>query len=143
MAVDTARAVADARVRSLVERLGSADAGSEQAALGPIGDEAAAALADAQRSLADRRIVDSKVSALRDAMVKALEFRRFQMSPQRRQMGSTPLERVNLELAMQLDRWDLPPGTAGRPVVLRSVAPALSALHRAVDVESAAGALPR
>jgi hypothetical protein len=89
-------------------------------------------LVEAEQELAERRILDSKVSALRDEMRAALEFRRFQLTPQRTQMGDTPLRKVDGAIEAQLDRWGLAPVEVDA-VALRSVGREIGRLHRFTD----------
>lgn len=138
MALDAARADGDRRVRDLLEDAAPGDATDGLLApLGAIGTEAAGGLRRHERALADRRILDSKVSDLRDAMVEALEFRRFQLSPTRDRMGNTPLQRVETAIDEQLDRWGLAPSEIERPR-LASVTTELAKLRRYADVETGA-----
>ena len=137
MALDGARADADREVRDVLASVTSSDADdpSTLAPLEAIGTEVATGLRRHERALADRRILDSKVSDLRDAMVDALEFRRFQLSPTRDRIGNTPLERVESSIDDQLARWDLSPSEVDAPT-LRSLAPALAELRRYADVDT-------
>ena len=139
MALDAARADADRQVRELLGQSAPGDV-NDTAALGPleaIGTEVAAGLRRHERALADRRILDAKVSDLRDAMVAALEFRRFQLSPTRNRMGDTPLQQVEGTIDEQLGRWGLGPTTVDEPE-LRSVGAALERLRRFADVPTGA-----
>ena len=135
MAVDDARAAADRRVLALLAAAGDDTDEAELAALDPIGDEAAETLESIERGLRDRRIVDRKVSALRDQMVEALEFRRFQMSPQRGRLGNSPLIAVEVALASQLDRWDLDRASV-EPPPLDALADQVERLGRFADEET-------
>lgn len=139
MALDAARAEADRQVRTLLEEVAPND--NEEVSLlpplGAIGSEVAGGLRRHERALADGRILDSKVSVLRDAMVEALEFRRFQLSPTRNRIGDTPLQRVELTIDDQLDRWGLAPSQIDEPT-LASISPALAKLRRYADVQTGA-----
>ena len=136
MALDAARADADGRVRAMAGHVaGDGDGDAALSALSAIGTEVAGGLRRHERSLADRRIVDSKVSDVRDLMVEALEFRRFQLSPTRNRIGDTPLQLAEAGLTTQLDRWDMAPSRVDAPE-LRSLTPALARLGRYADVET-------
>lgn len=135
MALDAARADADRQVRELLGDAASVDDQVTLVPLGAIGTEVAGGLRRHERTLADRRIFDSKVSDLRDAMVEALEFRRFQLSPTRNRIGDTPLQKVEVDISTQLDRWGLAPVRVAEPE-LASLAPALAQLRRYTDVET-------
>lgn len=132
IAADLARADADRQVLDTLEEVEGDDEHAATGPLGTIGDEVTRTLATAERSLADRRILDSKVSDLRDQMVEALRFRRFQLTPQRAQMGDTPLRKVDLAIDTQLDRWGLEPIEVDAPE-LRSLAGVLDGLRRFTD----------
>lgn len=131
IALDRSRASADVAVLQAIEDSGAGDDAAEER-LAIIGDEAVASLARAERSLASRRILDSKVSSLRDQMIEALEFRRFQTTPQRRQMGSTPLQQVDFAIDVQLSRWGLRPTSPPQPTI-RSLRGVLDELGRFTD----------
>jgi hypothetical protein len=133
LAVDAARARADGDVTEAMARVGDPNDDAATDALTIIGDDAARRLLAAERALDDRAIFDSKVSTVRDAMVEAVRFRRFQMTPQRRQIGDTPIAKAEAELGVQLDRWGLDRSEAAVPT-LRSVAVALTRLRRFADV---------
>jgi hypothetical protein len=134
MAVDEARRRADGAVITALDEVGDADDhAAAQQALGRIGDEAAARLQRDEVDLRGRWIPDGKVDHLRDAMAEALRFRRFQLGPSRRLLGDTPLQKVEGELARQLDRFGLGRTTVDPPT-LRSEADALRGLRRYVDV---------
>lgn len=136
MAIDAARRDADTAVVRAVADVGDpADRTSVQDALGPIGDEAAAGLQGKEDELRGRWIPDGKVDRLRDEMVAALQFRRFQLGPTRKLLGDTPLQKVEIELRAQLDRFDLG-RTRVRPPRLRSAAVALAGLARFTDVDT-------
>lgn len=135
--LDSARADADRKVRQLVGDVEGDDDDALTAPLAAIGTEVAGRLQRHERALADRRIFDAKVSDLRDAMVQALEFRRFQLSPSRDRIGNTPLQRVEAGIATQLDRWGLSPSRA-EPPELASLPAALAALRRYAPVETRA-----
>ena len=138
MALDAARSDADRQVRQQhADATSGADDEALLAPLGAIGTEVASGLRRYERALADRRILDSKVSDLRDAMVEALEFRRFQLSPTRDRIGDTPLRRVEAGISGQLDRWGLAPSRAEQPE-LDALGPALATLRRYADVETGA-----
>lgn len=136
MALDAARVQADGRVRALLEEV-TTDAADDQVLvpLEAIGTEVASGLGRHERSLADRRIVDSKVSDLRDAMVAALEFRRFQLTPTRNRIGDTPLQLVEADLDAQLDRWNLASSRVDEPR-LRSLDRVIERLRTYADVET-------
>ncbi len=130
--VDAARVEADRRVLDRLDEVAEAD---DDAVAGPfavIGDEAVRRIVNQERSLRDRPILDSKVSALRDQMLKAMEFRRFQLTPQRGQMGDTPLREVELELRIQLDRWGLDPLEV-EATTIAALGPQLARLGRFAD----------
>lgn len=136
MAIDAARRDADTAVVRAAEVGDPADRTSVQDALGPIGDEAAAGLQRKEDELRGRWIPDSKVDQLRDEMVAALQFRRFQLGPTRKLLGDTPLQKVEVELADQLGRFGLG-RTRVRPPTLRSAAAALAVLARFTDLDTA------
>ncbi|MDQ3107140.1 MAG: hypothetical protein M3Q68_04975 [Actinomycetota bacterium] len=132
MNIDAARAEADRRVLDRLDEVADAD---DDAIAGPfaiIGDEAVRKIVSQERSLRDRPILDSKVSALRDQMLEALEFRRFQLTPQRGRMGDTPLQEVELGLRMQLDRWGLDPLEVEATTIV-ALGPQLARLDRFAD----------
>ena len=140
MALDAARAAADRQVRELAGGRPGPSSSDDDAVVAPlqaVGSEVVRGLRGHERSLADRRIVDSKVSDLRDAMVEALEFRRFQLTPTRNRIGDTPLQQVEQTIDDQLDRWGLAPSTIDPPE-LASLEPALARLRRFADVETGA-----
>jgi hypothetical protein len=103
MALAAARQRADTSIHAVTRR----DPDAARRPLGAVGDVESASYLRFERSLDERRVLDPKVSALRDEMVKALRFRRFQMTPERVRIGDTPLLRVDGELAHQLGRWNL------------------------------------
>jgi hypothetical protein len=133
MALDGAREAAD---RALYEKLDAVGNPSDDPAtrdgIDAIGRETSARLAPLEERLRGLRIADDRISALRDLMLEALRFRRFQLAADRRLLGDTPLRRVEAELDVQLDRFGLDRSTPPTPV-LRSVEPALAALGRFAD----------
>ena len=138
MALDAARADGDGQVRDAFAAVapGGGDDGLLEP-LGAIGAEVSNGLRRHERALADRRIIDAKVSDLRDSMVAALEFRRFQLSPTRNRIGDTPLQQVEAEISTQLDRWGLDRAQVAEPR-LASLSPALTRIRRFADVETGA-----
>ena len=134
MALDRARADADRQVRDVLEEVSSGD-DEVGVHLDAIGNEAASGLRLHERDLAERWIFDSKVSDLRDAMVEALEFRRFQLTPDRNRMGDTPLQLVETTIDVQLARWDLSPSRVPSPE-LHSLPRALQRLRSFADVKT-------
>jgi hypothetical protein len=111
MALDAARQRADRAVRAATQR----DPDAARPPLESVGDVEAVRLQAFERSLGRQHILDPKVSALRDEMVEALRFRRFQMTPERNRIGNTPLLRVDAGLDDQLGRWGLHGATAPAP----------------------------
>jgi hypothetical protein len=133
MALDEARRAADGAVITTLDEVGDPDDHTAaQAALGRIGTEVAERLEDQEDDLRGRRIPDGKVDHLRDAMAEALRFRRFQLGPSRKLLGDTPLQKVEIELARQLDRFGMG-RTKVAPPTLRSERQALAGLRRYVD----------
>jgi hypothetical protein len=137
MAIDDARVRADQRIRSELERVAEAQDPAGRGPISAIGTEEATRLMRLEEALDDRSIFDSKVSALRDSMIEALRFRRFQMSPDRLLLGSTPLQSVERDLDAQLDRWGLEPASVGRQQI-RALAPGLAELRRFADIDTGA-----
>lgn len=130
MALDRARAQADRAVYEKLDAVGNPDDDpAAREGIRAIGQEAAERLAPLEQRLRGQRIADGRISALRDLMLEALRFRRFQLSADRRLLGDTPLRRVEAELDVQLDRFGLERSTPPLPV-LRSVEPSLTALSR-------------
>jgi hypothetical protein len=140
MAVDDARATADGQLRGRLEAATGGEAESDVALRIPleaVGEEAASRLAAYERELDDRRILDPKVSKLRDEMVAALRFRRFQMGPDRRVLGDTPIELVDAMVDDQMERWRLDRSSVP-PIELRSYRPAIRALADFTDAPTGA-----
>lgn len=135
MALDAARQQADGEVRQLRPDVRGPQEPDRRAAMTAIGEEAAAGLLAIERDVRGQWILDRAVDRLRDQMVEALRFRRFQMSPERELLGSTPLRRVDAALEEQLARWRLERATA-RPPELRSVGPAVAPLRRFAATET-------
>lgn len=136
MALDGAREAADQAVRDRLATVGNPeDDAAGRAAIRSIGEETATRLLPFEERLREQRIADDRVSDLRDLMLEALQFRRFQLSAERGLLGDTPLRKVETELDAQLDRFGLERSTppAAR---LASVAPALAALDRFADEET-------
>lgn len=133
MALDRARQQAD---RALYEKLDAVGNPSDDPAaregIRAIGEETSERLAPLEDRLRDQRIVDDRISHLRDLMLDALRFRRFQLSADRRLLGDTPLRRVEAELDVQLGRFGFERSAPPLPV-LRSVKPSLAALSRFAD----------
>jgi hypothetical protein len=124
LAIDEARESADRSIRLLAP--GETEAVRQP--LDEVGDEEASRLEALERRLDHRRILDPKVSKLRDEMIGALRFRRFQMTPERLQLGRTPIDRVEAVLDDQLDRWGLH-ATYVEPPPLHAFDDALSGLR--------------
>ncbi|HVF32658.1 MAG TPA: hypothetical protein VM933_06445 [Acidimicrobiales bacterium] len=138
VALDEARQNADLAAFSLAHSVGGGERDDEvlRGALDQVGDEVAGRLLVLEDRLRDRWILDRRVDALRDEMVEALRFRRFQLDPSRRDLGETPLRRVEASLARQLRRFRLEPSTE-RPPALAAAAPAIASLRRYASVETA------
>lgn len=137
MALDRAREQADRAVYDGLDAVGSpSDDPAARDAIRAIGEETSERLAPLEARLRQQRIADDRVSALRDLMLEALRFRRFQLSADRRLLGDTPLRRVETELDVQLDRFGLERSASPLPV-LRSVEPSLAALRRFTDEATA------
>ena len=138
MALDRARKAADATVfeldRSSLQGTRGVDP-AERAALGRIGEEVTAGLLAIEDDLRDRWIIDDRLDAVRDDMLDALRFRRFQLAPSRRVLGDTPLVRVEADLDVQLERFRLSASTA-RPPELQSLAGVLAELREFADVDT-------
>lgn len=130
MAVDEARATADGRIISTLESFG--DVESIDHFLIAIGSETSAALAELEGDLRRRRILDRRVSELRDQMAEALRFRQLQMSSARRRLGDRPIVTAEAALRRHMRRWGLAP-TDVPPARLRSVGQALTRLERFTD----------
>ncbi len=107
MAVDAGRAAADGRMLVILDQRPVIDRLEREAALGAIGDEAALRLGSVEARLAATPVLDHRIADLRDRMIAALRFRRFQLTPQRRVMGDTPLAEVERDLGAALDRYGL------------------------------------
>ena len=125
LAVDQSRESADRTIHLLVP----GDSEAIRQPLDDVGDEEANRLLATERALDHQRILDPKVSKLRDEMIAALRFRRFQMTPERLQLGRTPIDRAEALLDDQLDRWGLHP-TYVQPPRLRTLDDALEGLRR-------------
>jgi hypothetical protein len=134
MALDAERVRADAEVRAAVAAFDDPeDDAAGRAAIGRIGEEVAGRLLAYETALRDQWVADDRTDRVRDAMVEALRFRRFQLTPDRRLLGDSPIQRVEALLGAQLDRYDLAPSRVATPV-LRSEAPALAEVHRFADL---------
>jgi hypothetical protein len=136
MALDGAREAADQAVRDRLSTVGNPeDDAAGRAAIRSIGEETATRLLPLEERLREQRIADDRISDLRDLMLEALRFRRFQLSAERGLLGDTPLQKVEAQLDAQLGRFGLdrsqPP-----PATLASVTPALAALGRFADEET-------
>jgi len=125
MAVDAVRQQTDQAIFDDLERFDPDDDTIDSFLVG-VGVAATSELAKAETNLARQRIPDRRTAVLRDLMVEALEFRQRQMSPQRRQLGNTPLLLADDALATELRRWRLDPD----PVDSSPVAAATDTLAR-------------
>ncbi len=108
MAVDAVRQQTDKAIFEDLEPFEPDDDTTDSFLVG-VGVAATSELAKAETKLVQQRIPDRRTAVLRDLMVKALEFRQRQMSPQRRQLGNTPLLLADEVLATELRRWRLEP----------------------------------
>jgi hypothetical protein len=134
LALDTARRAADAEVRAAVEGIVTVeDDATSRAALDRIGDEVAAGLRVDEARLRGMWIPDDRVDAARDLLADALRFRRFQLTPDRRQLGDTPLQRAEAALRVQLDRYRIGPSEVAAPS-LRTLERSLLSVRRFADV---------
>lgn len=136
MALDGARAEADREVRERLASVGNPenDAAAREA-IRSVGEETARRLLPLEERLRDQRIADDRISDLRDLMLEALRFRRFQLSAERGLLGDTPLQKAEAALDLQLERFGLE-RSAPPSVELASVAPALAALGNFADEET-------
>ena len=129
MALDRARKAADASVLELSRSLGDGNDESRRASLERIGEEVTAGLLRHEDRLRRRWILDDRIDAVRDDMLEALQFRRFQLSPNRAILGDRPLVRVEEDLEAQLHRFGLERSTAPLPPV-RSARSVIAGLRR-------------
>ncbi len=101
-------------------------------AIGRIGDEETIGLLRFEERLRRLAVRDERIDAVRDQMLSALEFRRRQLSPDRLVLGDSPLQRAQLALGEQLDRFRLTPVEVAEPEI-RATAGALLELRRFAD----------
>lgn len=131
IAIDVVRAETDNAIFNVLGEFDVLDDKADAHLIG-VGTAAASELAKAESALSREFTPDRRTALLRDVMVDALEFRQRQMSPQRRQLGNTPLTLAEDVLAMELERWRLKPIQVD-PATLPAAVDAVARLKRFAD----------
>ncbi len=131
MAVDVIRSQTDNTIFNVLGEYDLIDDKVDAHLVG-IGSAAASELAKAETALGRESTPDRRTALLRDLMIDALEFRQRQMSPQRRQLGNTPLTFADDVLAMELRRWRLDPVPVD-PAPFPAATDAVARLRRFAD----------
>jgi hypothetical protein len=121
LAIDDERAALDRTILDGLEALGNREDLSGRTPIGTIGADAEGRLGKLQHDLERASEMNGRLDRLRKDMIEALQFRRYQMTPDRLRIGDSPLRKVDAELALQLRRSRLRARPlARRPAPLRT-----------------------